>query len=102
MRYLRAMRLNRPIIGFIIGLIVPILGFFVVFALRRSGVSFDYFLHRMKSNHGEAALNLTLSILANGLVFAYFTNRRLDYTARGIFIATMLYVVAILWIRFVW
>jgi hypothetical protein len=73
-----------------------------VFALRRAGASFDYFVQHMRYNHTEAALNLTLSILANGLVFAYFTNRRLDYTARGIFIATMIYVVAILWVRFVW
>src|SRR5437879_1674372 len=100
MHYLRSMRLNRPIIGFIIGLIVPVIGFIIVFALRRHGLTFDQFMYGLTSNHNDAALNFTLSILANGLVFGYFSNRRLDYTARGIFIATMLYVVAILWVKF--
>lgn len=94
------MRLNRPIVGFIIGLIIPVIGFIIVFALRRHGLTFDQFVQLQKASHHEAGINLTLSILANGLVFSYFTNRRLDYTARGIFIATMLYVLFILWVMF--
>lgn len=95
------MRLNRPIVGFIIGLLAPVLGFILVFALRRHGDSFDTFINTMKSNHREAALNVTLAVLINGLIFSYFSNRRLDYAARGIFSATILFFVAIIYLRFI-
>jgi hypothetical protein len=56
----------------------------------------------MKSNHKIAALVLSLSLLANAIPFIFYTNRRLDLTARGILVATILYAVLIVLLRYVW
>jgi hypothetical protein len=43
-----------------------------------------------------------LSLLANLVPFVWFTSKRLDFWARGVFIATMIYVLFIVLIKFVW
>ena len=96
------MRLNRPIIGFFLGLVMPVIGFLVVFVIRARGADLMSFLEDLLRFPKIAALVVSLSILANLIPFIYFTNRRLDYAAKGVFIATMLYVVLILLLRFVW
>ena len=95
------MRLNRPLVGFLIGLVTPVLGFFIVFVLRRHGDTFDTFMSTMKSQPKYAAANVTLAVLANLFVFTYFTRRRLDYAARGVLSATILYFVAVIYLRFI-
>lgn len=96
------MRLNRPVIGFILGMVMPLIGFLVVFAVLRGGTDISTFLDHLTHHAKDAAKVVSLSILANVLPFLYFTNRRLDYAARGVFIATMLYAVLIVLLRFVW
>ena len=96
------MRTNRPFFGFFIGALLPILGFCIVVALLKGGNSFGGFTDRLFINHRLAALVISLSILINAIPFAYFNSKRLDYTARGIFVATMLYAVFIILLRFVW
>lgn len=78
------------------------LGFFIVFALLRQGDSFAVFTNRLLISHELAAKVISLSLLANAIPFVLLTNRRLDYAARGIFIATLLYAVFIVLLRFVW
>jgi hypothetical protein len=51
---------------------------------------------------GMASKVFTLSLLINILPFLFYTSKRLDYTARGIFIATMIYAVVIVFFKFVW
>ena len=54
------------------------------------------------SKKDSAATILSLCLLANAIPFIYYTNKRLDHTARGIFIATMLYAVLIVLLKWVW
>ena len=96
------MNRNAPIFGLILGIIFPILGMVVVFLLLGSGNTFGGFVEGMIANHKTAGKVLSLSIIANIIPFIFFTSRRLDYTARGILIATMLYAVLIVLLRFVW
>lgn len=96
------MRLNRPIIGFILGILMPLLGFLVVFAILGTGVGLSAFTNHLLEYHKDLAKVISLSLLANALPFVLFTNRRLDYAARGVFIATMLYAVLIVLLRFIW
>jgi hypothetical protein len=51
---------------------------------------------------GMASKVMTLSLLINLIPFLYCTTKRLDYTMRGIVIATMLYALFIILIKFVW
>ena len=96
------MKRNVPVLGLIIGLIFPMLGMLVMYAIKFTGVPFSEFIHAMTSNHKVAAMVLSLSLLANAIPFIFYTNKRLDLTARGILIATMLYAVLIVLLKFVW
>jgi hypothetical protein len=96
------MKRNVPLLGFIFGLVAPLAGMLVVYGILFRGMTFEGFLTRFTSDPQVAAKVLTLSILANLIPFLYFTNRRLDLSARGVFIATMLYAVAIVLLKFVW
>ena len=96
------MKRNVPVLGLIIGLIFPILGMLVMYLVKFAGTPFGDFVQTMVANHKVAAMVLSLSLLANALPFIYYTNKRLDLTARGILIATMLYAVLIVLLKFVW
>ncbi|MBS1588689.1 MAG: hypothetical protein JST52_03655 [Bacteroidetes bacterium] len=96
------MKRNVPIFGLLIGIIFPILGMLVVYLINSAGASFPEFLHALASKHKEAAAVLSLSLVANAIPFIYYTNKRLDLTARGILIATMIYAVLIVLLKYVW
>lgn len=81
---------------------MPVLGFFVVYLVLGRPQSISGFAGFLVGNHSKAAMVLSLSILANIIPFMYCTSKRLDYTARGILVATMLYAVLIVLLKFVW
>ncbi len=96
------MKRNVSFLGLVLGLLLPLVGIFIVYLVMSRGSSFSTFLNTMKTDFDAAALILSLSILINIIPFIYYTNRRLDLTARGILIATMLYAVLIVLLKFVW
>jgi hypothetical protein len=96
------MKLNVPFTGFIIGLLLPFLGMFLMYNLWGHHEGFFQFMHSLTRLKGMASKVLTLSILINLAPFLYFINKRLDYALRGVFIATMLYALFIVLIMFVW
>jgi len=100
--YYSFMKRNLPVLGFIVGIIMPLIGYLVVYLVLGQGQSFGQFSANMAGNHPNLAKVLSLSILANVIPFIFYTNRRLDLTARGIFIATMLYALAIVLLKYVW
>jgi hypothetical protein len=96
------MKRDTPILGFIIGLLLPLLGMFIVYAFWGHHQGLGSFLSSLTRQKGMAAKVLLLSVLPNMIPFAYTNIKRMDYAMRGIFIATMLYAVAIIIIMFVW
>ena len=100
--YICCMKRNVSILGFIIGILAPVLGMFIIYLIKFNSDSVDTFIQKLVHNTDAAAMVISLSILANIVPFIYYTNRRLDLTARGILIATMLYAVLIVLLKFVW
>lgn len=96
------MKRNVSILGFIIGLLAPLLGVLIMYLVKFGGESVGSFIQILVHNTDAAAMVLSLSILANIIPFIYYTNRRLDLTAKGILISTMLYAVLIVLLKFVW
>jgi len=96
------MRRDTPIFGFMIGLLLPFIGMVIMYLLWGHGQGFGSFLHSLTRLKGMASKVLTLSILINVIPFAYCNIKRIDMTARGIFVATMLYALLIVLIMFVW
>lgn len=95
------MRLNQPIVGLVIGLIMPLFGLIVVYFVLANGMSFEDFLSHTSASNDFAGKVITLSVLANLLPFLYFNRRRLDYTVKGIVIATILFMVLFIYVKFV-
>lgn len=81
---------------------MPVIGIFIVYLVMRNDTSLPVFLREMFNRNKEAALVLTLALLLNIVPFIYYTNRRLDLTARGILVATVLYGVFIVLLKYVW
>lgn len=96
------MNRNVPIFGFVIGLIFPLLGLLVMYLIKFSGTPFSSFIQILTQDYKLASSVLSLSLMAEAIPFIYYTNKRLDLTARGILIATVLYAVLIVLLRFVW
>jgi hypothetical protein len=95
------MRINQPIAGLFIGLLTPLLGFVVVYFILGRGMSFSGFMEHMRYSADTAGKVISLSALANILPFLYFNRRRLDQTVKGIVIATVLYMVAFIYVKYV-
>ncbi len=95
------MRLNQPIAGLFIGLFMPLLGFIVVYFIMGSGVPFSTYMERLSHSSKAFATVISLSVLANLIPFLYFNSKRLDQAVKGIVIATMLYAVVFVYVKFV-
>ena len=97
------MTYDRPILGFLIGLFAPVIGYFAVFAFLNGGQTFSTFSNNLLSNHDTASKVLSLSLLANALAFVFFNRSKKPFgTAKGIVYATLLYAVVIVLLKFVW
>ncbi|MBS1774512.1 MAG: hypothetical protein JST82_16770 [Bacteroidetes bacterium] len=96
------MKRNVPLLGFFFGMIMPVIGFFLVYLILFHSYTFNDFTKYLIHTHEKAATVISLSILLNVIPFIYFTSKRLDLSARGVFVATMLYAVLIVLLRFVW
>lgn len=96
------MKVNKPVLGLIIGLLFPVIGMVIMYFIWFHGDPVNDVISQLVSSHELASKVLSLSIITNILPFSYYTSKRLDNTARGILIATVLYAVFIILIKFVW
>ena len=96
------MKRDIPILGFVIGLLLPLGGVVVMYFLWGNHEGIFEFIRSLTHLKGMAAKVLTLSLLPNLIPFLYYTSKRIDLTAKGIVIATMIYAVIILFIKYIW
>ena len=86
-------------LGLVLGLVGPVLGLIIVYFLKFSSYSFmdflDYFFNDSKLITSIGALCL----LANAVLFTIYINTHRDNTAKGIFVTTLIYGIAILIIK---
>lgn len=96
------MRLNLPVTGFILGLLMPLLGLVIVYSFWGQHEGLEPFVKSLFVLKDLAGKVFTLSLLANLIPFLYFNVKRMDYALRGVVMATMMYAVLIILIKFVW
>jgi len=86
-------------LGLVLGLVGPVLGLIIVYFLKFSSYDFmdflDYFFNDSKLITSIGALCL----LANAVLFTIYINTHRDSTAKGIFVTTLVYGIAILIIK---
>lgn len=88
-------------LGIILGLLAPLLGL-VFFKMYKFKVfSFKETFQFMIYEPGFKTLTVALSIslLLNALLFTIYINNNKDYTAKGIFITTLIYGLIVLSIK---
>lgn len=88
-------------LGLVLGFLGPVVGFLIykwkkfgVFSMRET-----YQFMILEPGHKTLTIALTLSLLANAVLFTIYVNMNRDKTARGIFAATCLYAVAVLLLK---
>ncbi|MFN3665181.1 MAG: hypothetical protein ACK4S0_03420 [Sediminibacterium sp.] len=83
-------------LGLILGFLAPVLGFFVYYLVKFRLFSFEEFLQLIRKNPSMLTGIISLSLIANAIVFTLYINRQKDQTAKGVFIATCIYALVAL------
>lgn len=83
-------------LGLVLGLIGPLLGLIVIYFIKFSATSFGEFMDEFFHNNNLITSIGSLSLLANVILFTLFINTHRDNTAKGIFVITLVYGIAIL------
>lgn len=89
-------------LGIVLGIIAPFFGFAIYYFVKFFPTySFGEFLEFLKTNKSLITVVVSLSLLANAAVFTLYINIQKDYTAKGIFIVTVVYGIAALLFRLI-
>lgn len=83
-------------LGLALGLLGPLLGLLLIWQWKFNEVPFGDFLEQFLSNNRLITSIGSLSLVANAILFTIYINTERDETAKGIFIATVLYGIGIL------
>ena len=86
-------------LGLVLGLVGPVLGLIIVYFLRFSSYGFLEFLDYFFNTRGLITSVGALCLLANAVLFTIYVNTHRDNTAKGIFVTTLVYGIAILIIK---
>ena len=81
------------IFGFIMGMLAPFAGF-AIFKYKKLGpLSYIEALQYLiaEPSHRLLTVAISLSLLANAVLFTIYINAHIDKTAKGIFVATLIY-----------
>ncbi len=82
-------------IGFLIGFIVPVIVFFVVYLIGKNEISVSEYINSMQKLNVLVKLG-SLCVFLNSAIFMGFIKLKFEKTARGILGATILYAFIIL------
>jgi preprotein translocase subunit YajC len=91
-------------LGIVLGLITPLVAFFLYyfFLIRpHNNIGLGQFFSILKDNRQMLPKIVSICLLLNGFVFFLYTRTRKDITAKGIFLMTMLYAIAILLLKLI-
>lgn len=86
--------------GLVLGLLLPFLGMIGFYFYKFSRLTVWEFIQYLGIEQKLITSMLSFSLLANAIFFTLFVNRHVDKTAKGIFIMTCVYGVAVLALKF--
>lgn len=90
-------------LGALMGFTAPILGLIIFYYVKyySLNVTFMEFLGYLKEYKALLTAVSSLSLLANAVLFTIYVNSHKDNTAKGIFLATVIYGITVLLIKVV-
>jgi NADH:ubiquinone oxidoreductase subunit K len=81
------------IVGVLVGLALPFLGFIGFYEWKFSLFSLQDFLTLLNQQKSILSAMISVSLLLNGAVLTFFLQKEKDKTAKGIFFTTCVYAV---------
>lgn len=81
------------IFGLALGLIAPIFGFLLFKLYKFQGLTLTEMLQWMKLNPNLITVSISVSLMANAILFTIYINGHRDKTAKGIFVLTVIYAI---------
>jgi len=81
------------IFGLALGLVAPVIGFMIFKLYKFNGLSLSEMLQWMKFNPNLISISISVSLMANAILFTIYINGRRDKTAKGIFVLTIIYAI---------
>jgi hypothetical protein len=77
--------------GLALGFIAPIIGFLIYKYIKFKSLSLVEMFQWMKLNPNIITVYISVSLVANAVLFTIFINGHRDKTAKGIFVLTIIY-----------
>lgn len=87
-------------LGLILGLLLPFVGMVGFYFYKFSKLTPWEFIQYLGIEQKLITSMLSFSLLANAVFFTIYVNKHLDKTAKGIFIMTCIYAIAVLVLKF--
>ncbi|MDQ6903635.1 MAG: hypothetical protein M3139_11545 [Bacteroidota bacterium] len=81
------------IFGLALGFIAPMLAFMLYKLYKFKGLTLTEMLQWMKLNPNLISVSISVSLLANAILFTIYINGHRDKTAKGIFVLTIIYAI---------
>lgn len=88
------------IFGLALGLLAPVIGFLIYKLVKFNMFSIEDMFYYLKSNPNLITSFISVSLLANAVLFTVYVNGRRDGTAKGIFVMTVVYAAIALTFKF--
>jgi len=83
--------------GILLGILGPLLAMLIYYLWVFSRtISFFEYLYVLRNNKQLLTAISSLSLLANAVLFTIYINTHRDKTAKGVFVATLIYGIAVL------
>lgn len=92
-------RIDLPIVGFLIGIIVPLITYFIIYFTQYSHHNFSYFFEISTMKFTAPSL-LRIMVFPNLPIFLIFNIFKKFLICRGLFIASILFIGAMLMIKY--
>ena len=86
-------------LGLALGFLTPVLAMFAYYLIQFRLFKLSEFFQVMLQQKSLMSGIISISLIANAVVFTLYINKQIDKTARGIFIATCIYALLALVVK---
>ena len=89
------------IFGIALGILAPVIGFLIYKLVKFKGLSLIEMFQWMKLNPSLISASISVSLMANAILFTIYINGKRDKTAKGIFVITIIYAITAMIFKYV-
>jgi hypothetical protein len=88
------------VFGLLLGFIAPMIGFLVYKFFKFKMLSLEEMIQWLRMNPNLITVSITVSLMANAILFTIYINGHRDKTAKGIFVLTMVYAILAMTLKY--